>query len=48
MRKSQSNENATGRQGEARLGAGCSQDEDMEGCLLSGGAWEVPPRSSLS
>lgn len=35
MRKNQSESsgNAAGRQGEARLGAGCSQDEDMECCL---------------
>lgn len=48
MRKSQSQSdgNAAGRQGEARLGAGCSQDEHMECCL--GGATQEFPQLNCS
>lgn len=36
MKKSQSDGNAAARQGKGRLGAGCSQDEDMECCCVPG------------
>lgn len=44
--QSQSDGNAAARQGKGRLGAGCSQDEDMECCCVPGklgGAWECHP-----